>query len=161
MCACASSPLRRASFGSKWQSLQIRCRCRRWGAADVKRLATGAAGSEFAGLAGVPKRRMRGSASTIKTICRREQQGGCCLRVRARIAVDAEKLDRMHVSAARIAEAFHARDGDRPRPDLCNALGYPFGQAHAEPCESASDVATTLLRTSPMTPAQPEPSRNI
>jgi hypothetical protein len=55
-------------------------------------------------------------------------------------------------SAARVADALHARDGDRPRPDLCNALGYSFGQAHAEPCESAFDVATTLLlRASPMT----------
>jgi hypothetical protein len=57
-------------------------------------------------------------------------------------------------SAARVADALHARDGDRPRPDLCNALGYPtLSGKHmlGQPGESAFDVATTLLRTSPMT----------
>jgi hypothetical protein len=35
------------------------------------------------------------------------------------------------VTDARVAEGFHELDGNRPRPDSLNALGYSFGQAHA------------------------------
>jgi hypothetical protein len=155
---CVRMRLLTAPSGEFWVEMAVAAdsvpmssmgRCRRQEAGDRCRR------KRVCGAGRGPRRRMGGSASTIKTVCRWEEQRGRYLRVLGEDCSwcgEACQIERMCESAARVADALHARDGDRPRPDLCNALGYSFGQAHAEPCESAFDVATTLLlRTSPMT----------
>jgi hypothetical protein len=131
--------------GSRWQSLRSGCRCRRWGAADVKEAGNGRRWKRVCGAC-------RGSYGRIRV-----NNQDCLSRSAAtqRLSESIQResqmvwrnlVDCMCDSAARVAEAFHALDGDRPRPDPINALDCYFGQAHAEPRESAFNVCHCTIR---------------